>query len=135
MPQIDQFIDYMVKQQAERFIVPSGRNCILQRASGSTPVQQTLSSAQIQSLIQEVAPPGAGASFIYDSPVGRFEVSVEGNDGNLQMTIAPAREAAAPSPPPVAAPPPPPPSGAAVPSGGKAVEHMDELYRLVKEME
>ncbi len=135
MPQIDRFIDFMVKQQAEKFIVPSGRPCIIERGGTAMPVQQQLTEPQIQSIVNEIAPPGTLGRVPYECGMGRFEVLVEGNDGNLQLTIAPWNEAAA-----AAVPLPPPPPGAPATAatgqlgGTKRIKHMDEMFRLIKEM-
>jgi twitching motility protein PilT len=154
MAQIDQFISFMLKQQALGFVVPSDRNCFLQRPSGPMPVQRQLSASQIQTIVQEIAPPeiqqqlneDGTVQFPYQSDAGTFDVSLERANGSLQLTIASKQDAKPTSPPAtVSAPPPPvidapiplppPDLGVVVQEGGKQVEHMDELFLLMKELE
>lgn len=172
MANIDQVIARMVQGKAERAILINDQPMHFCTGSMDTP-GPAISLAQLQSVTQEVTPPDLrpqlshdGAfHFPYKSPHGTFEIGIARHNGILQLSIAPAADAAlakehdttsAAGAPPAAAPssaaptttPSSTPPGAANagPSptpwlaaegekGTRKIKHIDELFHLMMEIE
>ena len=118
----------------------------------------------LQNLLAEITPPNlranlsqdGGFSFPYQSPHGAFDIKVGRNGATTQVAILPHVNGATqappapptsqmpppanvPPPPPATTGPPPPPSGSPFATsktpGTKVIEHIDELFRMMKQYE
>jgi len=142
MAQIDQIIDFLVKQKGDKFVIKNSEKWQLFIGSQSKPVGTIMNTQQIQKLVSEVVPDehrealqrGQPVSFRYPAPAGEKQIEVEQRDGQIQVVIkAPEEPAAPPSPPPSEVP-------AAKESlvteegvGKKKVKHLDELFMYLYE--
>jgi twitching motility protein PilT len=145
MAQIDNLIGMMVQRHVDKALLVNDRPMNLYVGGQSHP-GQTISGPQLQTVITEVTPPNlrdklsqdGGFSFPYTCGHGNFEISVGRGGGTLQVTIAKAGTNGHAAPPPPAqetAPPPPAPAQPAAPAGTRIIQHMDEMFRLMKQLE
>ena len=154
MPYVDQVIRYMQTQQGERIVLENDQPCVLYRPGGeAVPTQIVQNFAQLNTLIQEILPDsqrgdyaaGVPVTFPYQFNGTSLEVEVSQPGGKLRVGIgapgsheaasngapasadhaahAPAAHAEAPAP------------AAPRQAGTKRVEHIDELFRLLHQME
>ena len=150
MAQIDNLIGMMTKQHAERAILINDKpfNFVIdgQQKSG-----QSISGAQLQSIVQEITPPelrgnlaqDGGFDFPYPSPHGAVQIKVMRGSGQLQIVILPASYAAdghaasapiesdgqLPEQAPIS------PAQPKVHDGSKTIGHIDELFHHMKAVE
>ena len=112
MAQLDRFLSVLVSNKATALVLPEGDVATLTINDSARPVmKQSLTSAQILTLVREIAPPDsprgldakAGVRFTYASPDGSFDVSLEEIGGKVSARIAPANGTATPAAPSVAA--------------------------------
>ena len=143
MPVIDRIIQFLQRQQGEQIVLENDQNCVIYRAGGgSAPTPDKLSYSQIHGLLMEVMPEqsraayqaGESVLFPYTCGGALLNVDVDRTDGAIRVTIS--TQSAGPTPEvPAAAPPPPAPAERQYSGPVRAVEHMDDLFRLMKEME
>ena len=125
MPQVDKLIEKMKERNIERVLIASGQPMRL-FASGREATGPTMTNQQLQSLIEEVAPPlilsqlanQGQLNFPYQSPSGVFNLSLERKEGELKVAITPFNSVANPIPTssPLVAPPSTPPPVSIAPS-------------------
>jgi len=154
MPFVDRIIQFLQSQQGERIVLESDKPCVIFRPGGSSaPMKDRLSFAQISNMVNEIIPDEHRTAYASGQPVifpyrfgsGTMEVDVSQVDGNLRVSVGvtevrekplsqvqmvtelPEDGHAAPAPTPQAEP------RHAAP--GKRIQHIDELFRLLKEME
>ena len=153
MASIDNLISMMVQGKVEHAILCNDKPMHLY-IGGQEKTGQVISSAQLQNVVQEITPAhlrpqlshDGAFHFPYHSPHGDFEIGVGRSSGTLQMTITPAgHKTHGASAPGTAAPSTAPTNGAAATAsaaapvttrprdGGRKIEHIDELFRLMKE--
>ena len=162
MPQLDRFLNLLVTNNATALLLTEGEVATLTIKDSPRPVmKQALTSAQILTLVREIAPQNqphsldaaGSARFEYSSTDGTFEVSLTQN-GKISARIsprlagangvkpavtpahsAPKQNGAAPTPPPTAArndtPRVAPAVTAAPAMGGRALEKMESLLRAL----
>jgi twitching motility protein PilT len=149
MASIDRVIQYMQGQGGERVVLESDHQAMIYRPGGaSAPMtKDLLTMSYITTLLNEVMPDdqrmafagGQSMVFQYGYGSGTVDVDVNQTDGLLRVCIGvseppkpklsevqvvtelPEQPAAAPQP--------------AVAAGTKQIGHIDELFRLMKEME
>jgi len=108
LAQIDQIIDFLVKQKGDKLVIRNNEKWQLFVGNQTKPVGNVVNSQQIQKLVSEIAPgeqmsalqSGQPVSFKYTAPGGEKQIGVEQKDGQIQVTITAPGEY---SPPPVAA--------------------------------
>lgn len=149
MAKIDQFIDFMIKNKGERFVIRNNEKCNLVIGGQTKPVSTIMNAQQIQALISEVLPEesrasyeaGGNAAFSYGSTLGPQQIAVEQGNGAIQLSIgdsgvaAPAAErveAQVPSATPTEDSEEAQPTIAVGGSSLKKVGHLDELFRYLK---
>jgi twitching motility protein PilT len=139
MPFVDRIIQYMQAQQGERIVLENDQPCVIhRRGGGSAPTRDRLAHAQIAGLVAEILPEehrdgfGRGQTVLFTYPWGNGSVNLEATqtDGKIRVTIGMtethAHDGADAEPVPVEE----------VYTGPvRAVEHIDELFRLLKQME
>jgi twitching motility protein PilT len=112
MAQLDRFLSVLVSNKATALLLPEGDVATLTINDSARPVmKQSLTSAQILTLVREIAPPDsprgldpkAGVRFTYASPDGSFDVLLEEVAGKVSARIAPANGTATPAAPVAAA--------------------------------
>lgn len=156
MPYVDQVIRFMQSQQGERIVLENDQPCVLHRPGGGTvPTQITQNFAQLNTLVQEILPDAKRSDYASGLPVTfpytfsgvPLEIEVSQPGGGLRVGIgapggnggpaaaAPTAGAPATASTPVHAP--ADGAGHAEPkrSGTKKIEHIDELFRILKELE
>ena len=148
MAYVDKVIGFLVDQKATAFVIPAGKNMVLQMGDQSHQQKQALSAEQLTGIIREVAPPSVQAligqqdnfEFPYTTDRGVFNLKVTQSSGALELVIKPQGaaqgQAAAPAGKITVA-------GASnadkylnVPPdrvGTKKFEHMDELFKILYE--
>jgi twitching motility protein PilT len=156
MAQIDNLIGMMVQRNVERALLMNDKPMNLYVGGQSMP-GSPISGAQLQTVLQEVTPPhlranlaqDGGFHFPYQSAHGCFEIAVARGSGTLQVTITPKPGAANGAAPTLATPidapkvsDPDEPFGhytphevAAADKGKKVIGHIDELFRLMKQLD
>jgi twitching motility protein PilT len=155
MAQIDNLIGMMVQRKVEKALLVNDKPMNLYIGGQSMP-GSPISGAQLQTVLQEITPPhlranlaqDGGFHFPYQSTHGAFEIAVARGAGTLQVTISPnngAPVAAAESAAPVESPKPETsnePFGSntrqdtpAAQKGQKSITHIDELFRLMKQLD
>ncbi|HEX8464082.1 MAG TPA: hypothetical protein VF627_05630, partial [Abditibacterium sp.] len=161
MAQIDHLIGMMVQQHVERALLVNDKPMNLYIGGQSRP-GSPISGAQLQTVLQEVTPPpmramlaqDGGFHFPYHSAHGEFEIAVARGGGVLQVTISPNNSSnghenghsnghsEAVEAPPMAMPTEDDPfsSGGgrtttAAAKGSKVIGHIDEIFRLMKEID
>ncbi|MDQ3675032.1 MAG: type IV pilus twitching motility protein PilT [Gemmatimonadota bacterium] len=106
MAQLDRFLSVLVSNKATALVLPEGDVATLTINDSARPVmKQSLTSAQILTLVREIAPPDSprgldakvGVHFTYASADGSFEVSLTETAGKLSARIQPANGTATPS--------------------------------------
>ena len=99
MAQLDRFLSVLVSNKATALVLPEGDVATLTINDSARPVmKQSLTSAQILTLVREIAPPDSprgldaksGVRFTYASGDGTFEVSLSETAGKLSARIEPA---------------------------------------------
>ena len=99
MAQLDRFLSVLVSNKATALVLPEGDVATLTINDSARPVmKQSLTGAQILTLVREIAPPDSprgldvksGVRFTYSSGDGTFEVSLAENGGKLSARIEPA---------------------------------------------
>jgi twitching motility protein PilT len=128
MPRIDVYLQSLVKYNATSVVLATGQNVTLRFSTGGDRfANQTSSQADLQKLVEEIAPPasnlelkrGARSSFGYDYQGQTFTISVDPKPGLWRVNIEPGAHRSTVDLPPalfaaaaeaIAAPPPPPPS-------------------------
>ncbi len=159
MAQIDSLIGMMASQHADRAMLINDKPIAL-TVSGQQKAGQSISGAQLQSVLTEITPPhlranlgqDGGFDFPYQSTYGAFQIRVMRGGGQLQVVIIPAASAPASH----SAPEPSPNGNGASPAssapsfvgadtsapiearaaaGTKVIGHMDEMFRLMKQVE
>ena len=99
MAQLDRFLSVLVSNKATALVLPEGDVATLTINDSARPVmKQSLTSAQILTLVREIAPPDSprgldvksGVRFTYSSGDGTFEVSLAETAGKLSARIEPA---------------------------------------------
>jgi twitching motility protein PilT len=142
MPFVDRIIQYMQSQAGERIVLVNDQESLLYRAGGaSEPVPQRLSLAQISSMLTEIMTEenraryaaGDSFSFPYQHASGPVGIEVRQESGTVHVSLGPleppsgdgaaARPAVAPRPAPAS-------------FGGprRRPGHIDELFRLMREL-
>ncbi|MCA1595292.1 MAG: PilT/PilU family type 4a pilus ATPase, partial [Chloroflexi bacterium] len=104
MSYIDDVVRYMTEQKATAFVMPAGKNMVMQVGDQSYPQQQTIAANQLAALIQQAAPASMQSQigqpgefeFPYLSANGPCLLKVRQNNGSLELTIL-AQGAAAPT--------------------------------------
>jgi twitching motility protein PilT len=150
MPLIDRIISFLHTQQGERIILENDQPCVIYRTGGvSVPTKDRLTRGQLSNLVGEIIPDEQRPAFSNGEPVvfrygaGSQEVDVEvsrENDGiRVAVGLPPGLSASAPLVPdtqvngngsvsPVPA--------ELIPSSQlKRIQHIDELFRLLYDME
>ncbi|MFN3651060.1 MAG: type IV pilus twitching motility protein PilT [Armatimonadota bacterium] len=145
MPFIDRVIQYLQTQQGERVVLESDQPAMIYRAGGAlaSTSKDPLTSSYISNLLNEVMPEDLRANYDRGHPVifpyqygaGAVEVEVTQNSGTVrvsigvpeirQPTVYLGEDDGAPGVP--AAP--------AHTGPETSVEHLDELFRLLRDME
>jgi twitching motility protein PilT len=142
MPFADRIIQFMQTQGGERMLLVNDQECVMYRPDGSSaPVPQRLSLAQITSMLDEIMPDEARAEhaagesvfFPYTYAETAFEVEVTQEAGTVRVTIGLPGER--PVAPPVVEPEPPPPAPPPYTGPKRRPQNLDELFRLLKELE
>ena len=131
MAKFDGFIGKLFQEQADALVFETGANVVMQNGDSLVPIMKiALTTPQILGTLTEVAPiearakanSGANFSYMYESPSGLVEISVERKGMTLRGTVV--RAGAEPAAPPAAAPPRPaaPSNGSGAPpaSGARA---------------
>jgi twitching motility protein PilT len=99
MAQLDRFLSVLVSNKATSLLMAEGDLATLMiKDSPRTVMKQPLTSAQILTLMREIAPQGSphnldaksGVRFTYSSPDGTFDVSLSQPDGKLLARIEPS---------------------------------------------
>ena len=102
MPQLDRFLNILVSNKATALVMAEGDVATVTIKDSSRPVmKQPLTSAQILTLVREIAPPNTphaldaqgGVRFEYTSADGTFEVALSQN-GKISARIQPKSAAA-----------------------------------------
>lgn len=163
MAQIDALINSMVQSHVQRALIVNDKPMHLYMEGGQEKAGPAIPGAQLQQVVAEITPDNlknqlgqdGGFNFPYQSPHGSFEIGVGRSNGSLQVTIttsdggqvassaassAQNGHTSAPEPPksetaPVSTPASAPAASPATPGGGKRVQHIDELFHLMNEME
>jgi twitching motility protein PilT len=159
MAHLDQFIDMMVRRHVDRALLINDQPGHLWSAGQESP-GPIIPRQQLQNIVQEVTPPAmrqqlardGAVEFSHTSPHGTYEVHVQRNGQTLQVHLvqagaaqadaaqngaahsngtpastqvaAPAETAAATTPPVTTA-----------PRGTQTIRHIDDLFRMMKEVE
>ncbi|HEU4749070.1 MAG TPA: type IV pilus twitching motility protein PilT [Gemmatimonadaceae bacterium] len=98
MAQLDRFLSILVSNKATALVMPEGDVATLTIKDSARPVmKQSLTSAQILTLVREIAPPDSarsldpksGVNFTYTSSDGSFDVSLGEIAGKLSARIEP----------------------------------------------
>jgi twitching motility protein PilT len=163
MPFVDRIIQFLQSQQGERIVLENDQLCMIYRSGGlAAPTKDRLNYHQISNLITEIIPDenrpqfATGEPFIFQYAYGsgQMDVEVSCTNGNIRVSIGvpESREA------PIILPEfhleevdPPASDGHAEAAsheparhaytqpahagGGRRIEHLDELFRLLKQME
>src|SRR4051812_29816308 len=145
MPQLDRFLNILVSNNATALNLAEGDVATVTIKDSARPVmKQPLTSAQILTLVREIAPTDSprsldlngGMRFEYTTADGTFEVSLTQN-GKISARIEPKPRGANPSAAPrVEAPPqpieaPPAATPAAHPTGNRALDRIENLLRTL----
>jgi len=98
MAQLDRFLSLLVSNKATALVMPEGDVATLTiKDSARAVMKQSLTSAQIMTLVREIAPPDSprvldaksGVRFTYASSAGTFDVSLGEIAGKLSARIEP----------------------------------------------
>jgi twitching motility protein PilT len=136
---IDRIIQFMQSQQGERIVLVNDQPAVVFRPGGSSaPTNQAVSFSQIKSMLDEIIPDDQRPSFASGEPFlfeyryagGPVEVDVSQPDGTIRVSIGVAD---APAMPVEVVHEAPPRNDYAGPE--QPVTNMDELFRLLKELE
>jgi twitching motility protein PilT len=95
MNQIERIIDFMVKRQGQRFTMQSDDNCILHTAEGRQPLNQLMTVAEIETVVQGILPQHLQPSFAepgtlvfpYASSQGAMTLRVTRRNGSLRVSL------------------------------------------------
>src|SRR5687768_48796 len=108
MAQIDRFLSVLVSNKATSLIMTEGDLATLMiKDSPRTVMKQPLTSAQILTLVREIAPPNSphnlnakgGVRFTYSSGDGTFDVSLSQADDKLSARVEPSNGSSPAAPP------------------------------------
>jgi len=151
MPQLDRFLSVLVSKKATELLLSEGSLAALTiNGTSRTVMKQALTSAQILTLVREIAPPNTphgldlqgGARFTYASSDGTFDVALTQASGKLSARIAPSNGASpkapenktmteAASPAPRAMPQPPAPRATAGNGDSRSLDRIESLLRTL----
>ena len=149
MAQIDQLIGMMTQRHAERVMLLNDQPMQM-FVGGVQSAGSVVPGAALQNILNEITPPhlrshlsqDGGFSFPYQSPHGAFDIKVGRNGANTQVAILPHTNGSESSNgAPMTSEAAPPPTQAVAPVRAKAaqgtreIQHMDELFRFMKEVE
>jgi twitching motility protein PilT len=107
MAQLDRFLSVLVSNKATALIMTEGDLATLMiKDSPRTVMKQPLTSAQILTLVREIAPPNSphnldakgGVRFTYSSGDGTFDVSLSQTDGRMSARVEPSNGSSHPAP-------------------------------------
>lgn len=144
MPIVDRIIQFLQSQQGERIVLENDQNCVVFRPGGaSAPTRDVLTYQQIYTLVTEILPDNHKAPFHSGEPVlfqyayggHSMDVDVALIDGGIRVSIGVTHHHEAPAKAPAVV---HEAAHAAVSHYAgpeRPVEHIDELFRLLKEME
>ncbi|MGV3721147.1 MAG: type IV pilus twitching motility protein PilT [Actinomycetota bacterium] len=149
MPSIDRIIQYMQSQGGERVVLQNEQQAMIYRPGGaSAPMtKDPLSMSYITTMLNEVMPDAMRTTFASGEPLlfqygygsGTVDVDVSQLDGTLRVSVGGSEPPAVKlSEVQVVTELPTDVKPAAVPKAGGAtrpISHIDELFRLMKEME
>jgi twitching motility protein PilT len=140
MPFVDRIIQFMQAQQGERIVLEGDQPGIIYRAGGaSAPTRERFTSQQILGWVQEILPEeqraafGSGQSLLFKYPYMGTEMDIEVSqyNGSLRASIGLPEQREESHVPALRT-----PSAEPVDDGGgKRIEHLDELFHLLREME
>jgi twitching motility protein PilT len=141
MPFVDRIIQFLQNQHGERIVLESDQHPVVYRAGGpGAPTKDVLSFSQVNTMVTEILPDDLRNAFAAAEPVNfkyayggsQMDVEVTQADGHLRVSIgAPEHREA-----PITAESPLPYSAVPAHSGPeKSVEHINDLFRLLKELE
>ncbi len=148
MAQIDQLIGMMTQRHAERVMLLNDQPMQM-FVGGVQSAGSVVPGAALQNILNEITPPhlrshlsqDGGFSFPYQSPHGAFDIKVGRNGANTQVAILPHTNGSESSNgAPMTSEAAPPPTQAVAPVRAKAaqgtreIQHMDELFRFMKEV-
>jgi twitching motility protein PilT len=148
---IDDAIKFMADQKASAFVIPAGKNMVLQMGDQAFPQRQSLPADQLAALVRQSAPASMQGllgqpesfEFPYNTPSGVFLLKVKQDNGNLEVIITPQNGRPAGSTPTQV-------QGAVstgnpiadryinIPAdrvGTKTVQHIDDLFRILYDIE
>ncbi len=152
MAQIDQLIGMMMQQHAERIVLINDQPMMM-LVGGAQKSGSVVPGAALQNILNEITPPhlrpqlaqDGGFSFPFQSPHGQFDIKVGRQGQTTQLAILPhvngisngnnapqangQTEAMPPRPTETV------PAVAKAPTGTKVIEHIDELFRFMKQVE
>ncbi len=103
MAHLDRFLAVLISNKATALLLPEGDVATLTIGGSARPVmKQPLTSAQILTLVREIAPPNSphgldaqgGLRFAYASPDGTFQVSLSQAGGKVSALIEPTNGSA-----------------------------------------
>ena len=153
MAQIDQLIGMMTQRHAERVMLLNDQPMQM-FVGGVQSAGSVVPAAALQNILNEITPPhlrshlsqDGGFSFPYQSPHGAFDIKVGRNGATTQVAILPHTNGDANGngtphlPPAVTTEAAPMPTQTApirprAAQGTRTIEHMDELFRFMKEVE
>jgi twitching motility protein PilT len=142
MPFVDRIIQFLQANHGERIVLENDQQCVIYRSGGvSAPTKDRLSFSQITTLINEIIPDdqrtafasGQAVMFPYTLGSGIYNVEVTQNDGNIHVAVGLAEAPVKPlSQVEMVT---ELPGQPAYTGARKDPESMDELFRLLKEME
>src|SRR5439155_1739712 len=132
---------FLQAQHGERIVLEDDKNCMIYRPGGAgAPTKDVLPLSQIINLVTEILPDEHRSAFASAQPLlfpysfgsGEVDVEVSQSDGHIRVSIGipESRDQSRAAPAAVREPPQAAPSGS-----GRRVEHIDELFRLLREME
>jgi twitching motility protein PilT len=142
MPFVDRIIQFLQAQHGERIVLENDKNCMIYRPGGAgAPTKDNLNYTQIVNLVNEIVPDehrntfasGQPLLFQYSYGSGAVDIEVSQDDGNIRVSIGvpesreEPRATATMVSPPAAQP--------AHTGATRGVEHIDELFRLLRDME
>ena len=137
MSQIDNFISKMNQGHFDRAVLRNDKPVLLYRGGEQT-AGPVISGSQLHSFLSEILPENLQGEiktegswdFPYQSADNPYHISLTRNSGNLELAISPesgnAGETSAPATPAVAK-----PTG----EGNKAIGNIDDLFRMMDEMD
>ena len=159
MPLVDRIIQFLQTQHGERIVLENDQPCVVYRPGGASgPTKDILSYQQIFGLVNEILPTeqrtafnsGEPVLFQYASGSGLVDVDVSRADGTIRVSVGAPHDAGLETPLPQFeipagsngaaeeashTPPPPPPAQPAYSGPLKRINHIDDLFRLLRDRE